>query len=58
MQTIELPGKRIELLRAVLPDLLQLAVIANVGYPAALHEAAACRRGDRIRSADIQVWHF
>ena len=39
MQTVELPGKRIELLRAVLPDLHRLAVIANVGYPA-VHEAA------------------
>jgi putative ABC transport system substrate-binding protein len=40
MQTIELPGKRIELLRAVLPDLRRLAVLANVSYPGAVHEAA------------------
>jgi putative ABC transport system substrate-binding protein len=33
IQAIELPGKRIELLRAVVPDLHRLAVIANVGYP-------------------------
>jgi putative ABC transport system substrate-binding protein len=39
-QTIELPGKRIELLRAVLPDLHRLAVLANVSYPGAVHEAA------------------
>ena len=39
-QTIELPGKRIELLRAMLPDLHRLAVLANVNYPAAVREAA------------------
>jgi putative ABC transport system substrate-binding protein len=39
-QTIELPGKRIELLRAVLPDLHRLAVLANVSYPGSVHEAA------------------
>src|SRR5450755_513818 len=33
IQAIELPGKRIELLRAVVPDLHRLAVIANGGYP-------------------------
>jgi putative tryptophan/tyrosine transport system substrate-binding protein len=39
-QTIELPGKRLDLLRGVLPDLHKLAVLSNVNYPAADHEAA------------------
>jgi len=39
-QTIELPGKRIELLREVLPDLHRLAVLANVSYPGSIHEVA------------------
>jgi putative tryptophan/tyrosine transport system substrate-binding protein len=55
MQTIELPGKRIELLRAVLPDLLQLAVIANVGYPAALHEAAEVQAAAHKPGIEIEM---
>ena len=54
-QTIELPGKRIELLRAVLPDLLQLAVIANVGYPAALHEAAEVQAAAHKLGIEIEI---
>jgi putative ABC transport system substrate-binding protein len=59
MQTVELPGKRIELLRAVLPDLHRLAVLANVGYPAAVHEitevkAVAEKLGLEIEMLEIR----
>jgi putative ABC transport system substrate-binding protein len=37
-QTPDLTGKRIELLREVLPDLRRLAVIANVGYSPSARE--------------------
>ncbi len=37
-QTPDLAGKRIELLREVLPDLRRLAVIANVGYAPSVKE--------------------
>jgi putative ABC transport system substrate-binding protein len=55
MQTIELPGKRIELLRAVLADLHQLAVIANVGYPAAVHEAAEVQAAAHKLGIEIEM---
>jgi putative ABC transport system substrate-binding protein len=43
IQETELAGKRIELLREVLPGLRRLAVLANVGYPASVAEAAEVR---------------
>jgi putative ABC transport system substrate-binding protein len=52
-QTIELPGKRIELLRAVLPDLRRLAVLANFNYPAAVHEAEQVQA--IARKLDIEI---
>jgi putative ABC transport system substrate-binding protein len=55
MQTIELPGKRIELLRAVLPNLRRLAVIANVSYPAVLHELAEVRAAARKFGLEIEM---
>jgi putative ABC transport system substrate-binding protein len=38
MQSTDLAGKRLELLREMLPDLRRLAIMANVGYPAAVLE--------------------
>ena len=37
-QQTDLPGKRLELLREVLPDLRRLAIMANVDYPEAVLE--------------------
>jgi putative ABC transport system substrate-binding protein len=37
-QQTDLPGKRLELLREVLPSLRQLAIMANVDYPEAVLE--------------------
>jgi len=54
-QTIELPGKRIELLRAVLPDLRRLAVLANVNYPAAVHEAEQVQAVARKLDIEIEM---
>jgi putative ABC transport system substrate-binding protein len=39
-QSADLAGKRLELLREVVPTLRRLAIIANVGYPAAAEEMA------------------
>ena len=55
MQTTELPGKRIELLREVLPNLTRLAVIANVGAPGAVRELAEVRVVARKLGIDIEV---
>jgi putative tryptophan/tyrosine transport system substrate-binding protein len=40
LQSPELVGKRLELLRAILPGRRRLAVMANIGYTAAKHELA------------------
>src|SRR5262249_3283718 len=43
IQSTELAGKRIELLRQILPGLHRIAVIANVDYPASVLEVAEVR---------------
>jgi putative ABC transport system substrate-binding protein len=46
-QATDLAGKRVELLREVVPNLRRLAIMANVGYPAAvldMREAEAAAR--------------
>jgi putative tryptophan/tyrosine transport system substrate-binding protein len=40
VQATDLVGKRVELLREIVPGLRTLAIMANVGYPAALREMA------------------
>jgi ABC-type uncharacterized transport system substrate-binding protein len=54
-QTPELVGKRIELLRQVLPDLHRLAVIANVTYSASLREIDGLRAVARKFNIDLEV---
>ena len=53
-QSPELAGKRIELLRQVLPNLRRLAVIANVSYPGSVREVAEVRAVARKFDVDIQ----
>lgn len=39
-QSLDLAGKRLQLLRQVIPTLSRLAVLANTGYPTAVRESA------------------
>jgi putative ABC transport system substrate-binding protein len=54
-QTNELVGKRIELLRQVLPNLRRLAVLANVSYPAGVREITEVRAVARKFGIDVDV---
>jgi putative ABC transport system substrate-binding protein len=59
IQGADLAGKRLELLRELLPGLRRLAIMANVGYPAAVVEmgevqAAAQTLGMEVDSLEIQ----
>jgi putative tryptophan/tyrosine transport system substrate-binding protein len=54
-QTTELPGKRIELLREIFPNLRRLAVIANVSYPGAVREVAEVRVVAHKFGIDVDV---
>src|SRR5262247_205853 len=47
IQSAELAGKRIELLRQILPGLRRMAVIADVNYPASVLEVAEVREAAR-----------
>ena len=59
LQAPELAGKRLELLRELVPDLRRLAIMANVGYPAAVLEmgevrATAGRLGIETPASEIR----
>ena len=54
-QTTELPGKQIELLREIFPNLRRLAVIANISYPGAVREVAEVRAVTRKLGIDVDV---
>jgi putative ABC transport system substrate-binding protein len=58
-QQTELVGKRIELLREILPELSRLAVLANAAFPGAVQEigevqAAAGRLGLQVRIPEVR----
>jgi putative tryptophan/tyrosine transport system substrate-binding protein len=55
VQTTELPGKRIELLRQLFPSLDRLAVIANVGYAGAVEEIGEVLAVARKVGIDVDV---
>ncbi len=54
-QTTELAGKRIELLREVLPKLRRLAVIADVGYSGSVREITEARTAAGKFGIDVEV---
>jgi putative ABC transport system substrate-binding protein len=55
MQASDAAGKRLELLREVVPGLRRLAVIGNVDYPATVQEIAEVRAAARTLGLDLDV---
>jgi ABC-type uncharacterized transport system substrate-binding protein len=55
MQASDAVGKRLELLREVLPDLRRLAIIGNVDYPATVQEIAEVRATARMLGLEVDV---
>jgi putative tryptophan/tyrosine transport system substrate-binding protein len=55
MQASDAAGKRLELLREVLPGLHRLAIIGNVDYPAAVQEIAEVRAAARTLGLGLDV---
>jgi ABC-type uncharacterized transport system substrate-binding protein len=53
VQSPDLVGKRIDLLRELLPGLRRLAIMANVGYPAALLDMREVQAAGRIHDFDV-----
>ncbi|MBV9458212.1 MAG: ABC transporter substrate-binding protein [Bradyrhizobium sp.] len=47
LQGGDLAGKRLQLLREIVPGLRRLAIMVNVAYPAAKNELAQCQLGTR-----------
>jgi putative tryptophan/tyrosine transport system substrate-binding protein len=59
LQTVDLAGKRLELLREAVPGLRRLAIIANVDSPGAVTEmrdveATACTLGLEVATSEIR----
>jgi putative tryptophan/tyrosine transport system substrate-binding protein len=52
-QSTDLAGKRLELLREIVPSLRQLAIMANAGYPAALLEMAEVQATARTLGLEV-----
>jgi putative ABC transport system substrate-binding protein len=55
MQSTDLVGKRLELLREVLPGLRRLAVMGNVGYPTAQFEMGEVQAAARTLGLDVDM---
>ena len=55
IQSAELAGKRIELLRQILPGLRRMAVIADVNYPASVLEVAEVREVARKSGFEVRL---
>ncbi len=55
LQSSELAGKRIELLREVVPGIRRLAIIGNVGAPTTLLEIAAAQEAARKLGIEVDV---
>src|SRR5689334_469217 len=53
IQSTDLASKRLELLREVVPGLRRLAIMANVGYPAAVLERREVQRAARALRFEI-----
>jgi putative tryptophan/tyrosine transport system substrate-binding protein len=53
VQSPDLAGKRVELLREVIPDLRRLAIMGNVGYPAAVLEMNELQGAARTFGLDV-----
>jgi len=54
-QASDLDAKRLELLREVVPNLHSLAIMANVGYPAAVLEMGAIKTNARKLGLDVMT---
>ncbi len=55
MQSADLAAKRLELLREVLPGLRRLAIMVNVGYPAAVLEKGEVQAAARKLGLDVDT---
>jgi putative ABC transport system substrate-binding protein len=58
MQSTDLVGKRLALLREVIPDLRRLAIMANVEYPFAALEMAEAQTAVRTLGLDAAVFEI
>ena len=58
MQSTEMAGKRLELLREVLPDLRRLAVIGNANYPAAVLEIGEVQAAGRTIGIEVDKFQI
>src|SRR5438132_2947792 len=58
MQSTDLAGKRLALLREVVPNLRRLAIMANVDYPAAVQEMGEVQAAARTLGLDVATFEI
>ena len=58
LQGTDTAGKRLELLREVVPGLRRLAILANIGYPAAVLEMGEVEAAARALGLDVSRLEF
>ena len=58
IQLADLAGKRLELLREVVPGLRRLAIMANVGYPAAVLEMGEVQAAARTLGLEVVTFEI
>ena len=56
LQSTDLTGKRLELLREVLPDFRRLAILDNIGFPGAALEAAEAQVAARALGMETVIF--
>ena len=52
----DLAGKRLELLREIIPGLRRLGIMANVGYPASVREMGEVQAAARTLGLEVDSW--
>src|SRR5690348_11439198 len=55
VQSVDLAGKRIELLREFIPNLNRIAVIADIGYPASILEIGEVRKAASMLGVEVDA---
>jgi putative ABC transport system substrate-binding protein len=58
LQATDIAGKRLQMLREIVPALRRLAIIVNVAYPAAQKELTECEMAAHALGIETAVWEL
>jgi putative ABC transport system substrate-binding protein len=58
LQATDIAGKRLQMLREIVPTLRRLAIMVNVAYPAAQKEFTECEAAARALGIEVAIWEL